>query len=70
MFLYFSILLYSYVCSMLKKLRLYRGYTVDTRLKEFRKVHRGKNSELIIEFVPFSSAKGKKLLLGLGNQIS
>ena len=55
---------------MLKKLRLYRGYTVDTRLKEFRKVHRGKNSELIIEFVPFSSAKGKKLLLGLGNQIS
>ncbi len=54
---------------MLKKLRVYKGYTVDNYLKEFRKIRFYKNSKLVIEFVPFSSAKGKKLLLGFNNQI-
>jgi len=43
----------------LKKLLIFKGYTVDFRLKQFRKVNR-KNLE--IEFVDFDSEKGRKLL--------
>jgi hypothetical protein len=34
------------------------GYTVDLRLKEFRRVSLGKG----LEFIPFDSQKGEKLL--------
>lgn len=37
----------------------FKGYTVDERLKEFRKVKYGE----IPEFISFESSKGKKLLL-------
>jgi len=37
----------------------FEGYTVDERLREFRKVDREK---LTIEFVPFDSPKGRRLL--------
>ena len=40
------------------QLPIFRGYTVDFRLKEFRKLKRGKH----FEFIPFESEKGKKLL--------
>lgn len=40
------------------KLPEFNGYTIDFRLREFRKVIYGKN----IEFIPFESRKGKKLL--------
>ncbi len=54
---------------MLEKLKTWKGYTVDKRLNEFRKVNYNKKSKLIIEFVPFNSTKGKKLLLKYNKQI-
>lgn len=44
---------------MVTKLSEFKGYTVDERLKQFRKVDHDKPS---IEFVEFDSEKGKKLL--------
>ena len=44
---------------MVKELPKFKGYTVDARLKQFRKVDMKKPS---IEFVEFNSEKGKKLL--------
>lgn len=38
----------------------YKGYTVDERLREFRKAIYGK----CLEFISFDSSKGKKLLAG------
>ena len=45
---------------MIKILPKFKGYTVDVRLKEFRKVgpHQGS------EFIPFDSLKGDRLLEG------
>ncbi len=40
------------------RLPTFRGYTVDRRLGEFRKVAYGEAAE----FVPFESAKGQRLL--------
>lgn len=42
----------------MRKLPVFRGYTVDGRLAEFRKLEFGKSPE----FVPFFSVKGKRLL--------
>lgn len=36
----------------------FNGYTVDMRLKEFRKAI----PDVALEFIPFTSPKGKKLL--------
>jgi len=44
---------------MVKELPKFKGYTVDERLKQFRKVDREEPS---IEFVEFDSDKGKELL--------
>ena len=44
---------------MVTKLPEFKGYTVDNRLRQFRKVDRSKPS---IEFVDFDSDKGKELL--------
>ena len=44
----------------MRKLPTHKGYTVDERLKEFRKIEYGKP----LEFVSFDSAKGQKLLRG------
>ena len=44
---------------MVTKLPEFKGYTVDERLRQFRKVDHEKPS---IEFVEFDSEKGKKLL--------
>lgn len=38
----------------------FRGYTVDFRLREFRRV--GHDLPYGIEFIPFDSPKGKRLL--------
>ena len=43
---------------LLRELPVFEGYTVDDRLEEFRKLERG----MLPEFVPFSSAKGVRLL--------
>ena len=42
----------------MKALATFRGYTVDRRLCEFRKLEDGHT----MEFVPFESAKGQRLL--------
>lgn len=42
----------------MKKLPTFKGYIVDDRLGEFRKIEPGKP----FQFVPFSSQKGQKLL--------
>ena len=44
---------------MVIKLPEFNGYTVDERLKQFRKVDRDKPS---IDFVDFDSEKGQELL--------
>jgi len=44
---------------MVTKLPEFKGYTVDERLKQFRKVDRNKPS---IEFVDFDSEEGQELL--------
>lgn len=43
---------------MVSELPKFKGYTVDERLKEFRKAEYGKS----IEFIPFVSPKGQELL--------
>jgi hypothetical protein len=42
------------------RLPTFNGYTVDTRLKEFRKVNLKK-----MKFIPFESKRGRKLLRAL-----
>ena len=42
----------------MRKLPTYKGYTVDLKLKEFRKAIYGK----ALEFLPFDSEKGQKLI--------
>ena len=44
---------------MVIKLPEFKGYTVDERLRQFRKVDRSKPS---IEFIDFNSEKGQELL--------
>ncbi len=39
----------------------FKGYTVDLRLREFRRAI----PEVTLEFIPFNSAKGEKLLTEL-----
>lgn len=41
------------------RLPTFKGYTVDVRLGEFRKIPRDK----LPEWVPFDSAKGRRLLI-------
>jgi hypothetical protein len=44
---------------MVKELPKFKGYTVDERLRQFRKVDHEKPS---IDFVDFDSEEGEKLL--------
>jgi len=46
---------------MVRKLPEFKGYTVDERLRQFRKVDRSGESPSI-EFVEFDSDKGEELL--------
>ncbi len=45
----------------MKRLPTFRGYTVDRRLSEFRKLVYGQ----MPEFIPFESPKGQRLLRAL-----
>ena len=47
---------------MIVVLPTFKGYTVDYRLKEFRRVDMSTHSMDSIEFIPFDSPKGRKLL--------
>jgi hypothetical protein len=44
---------------MAKELPTFKGYTIDKRLRQFRKVDREKPN---IDFVDFDSEEGEKLL--------
>ncbi len=44
---------------MVKELPTFKGYTVDQKLKQFRKVDKNKPS---IDFVDFDSEEGQELL--------
>ena len=46
----------------MKQLPVFRGYTVDVRLRQFRKVTGHQAKWPGIEFVDFDSPKGRKLL--------
>ena len=43
---------------MITVLPTFRGYTVDIRLKEFRKIYKTR----LMDFIPFDSPQGDKLL--------
>ena len=44
----------------MRKLPQFKDYTVDEKLREFRKVKHGENPGIC--FVPFDSERGRKLL--------
>jgi hypothetical protein len=48
-----------------KKLKEFRGYMVDLRLEEFRKVVEGQG----ITFISFTSAKGQELLQQMHQEV-
>ena len=48
----------------MKRLPTFRGYTVDRRLSEFRKLVYGR----LPEFIPFESPKGQRLLRAMGRE--
>jgi len=43
------------------QLPTFNGYTIDARLRQFRKVEHGENPQ--IEFIDFDSEQGQELLL-------
>jgi hypothetical protein len=45
---------------MVRELPKWKGYTIDERLQEFRRVTY-KGGQPMIEFIPFASKKGMKL---------
>ena len=48
---------------MINKLPIVDGYTMDSRLNEFRKVEfNSKSGEPSVDFIPFNSKKGQELL--------
>ena len=49
----------------IRKLKTFKGYTVDLRLQEFRKVPYGK----LPEFIAFTSTKGQKLLAQMHQEV-
>ena len=58
-----------------RKLKEFQRYTVDLRLKEFRKVRvanyrNGVYEDRYIECVPFDSPKGKKLLAQMHRDVT
>jgi hypothetical protein len=49
-----------------RKLKAFKGYTVDLRLQEFRKMEFGK----LPQFIDFASPKGKKLLAQMHEEVT
>ena len=50
------------------ELPTFNGWTIDARLRQFRKVIRGENPQ--IEFIDFDSEKGQELLLEMQEYFS
>jgi len=49
-----------------RKLKTFKGYTVDLRLQQFRKMTFGK----LPEFIEFTSTKGQKLLAHMHEEVT
>jgi hypothetical protein len=49
-----------------RKLKEFKGYTVDLRLQQFRKMELGK----LPQFIKFSSPKGKELLAQMHEEVT
>jgi hypothetical protein len=49
----------------LHRLQRFKGYTVDIRLSQFRKVNRNP-----MQFIEFSSAKGQQLLAQMHEEVT
>jgi hypothetical protein len=49
---------------MIRLLPVFKGYTVDVRLQEFRRIKRDKP----MEFISFTSSEGQRLLLAMAQQ--
>ncbi len=49
-----------------RKLKTFKGYTVDFRLEQFRKMDYGKQPQ----FIDFTSPKGKKLLALMHEEVT
>lgn len=52
--------------SGVRKLKEFKGYTVDLRLRQFRKMEYGK----LQEFIDFDSTIGKKLLAQMHEEVT
>jgi len=53
-----------------RKLKEFKGYTVDLRVQQFRKIIYGKAFGERLEFIQFTSPKGKKLLAQMHEQVT
>ena len=51
-----------------RKLKIFKGYTVDLRLRQFRKVPMSHSMD--IEFVEFDSPKGRQLLAQMHEEVT
>ena len=49
-----------------RKLKEFRGYTVDLRLRQFRKIPYGKQPQ----FIEFATPEGKKLLAQMHEEVT
>ena len=49
-----------------RKLKEFKGYTVDLRLQEFRKIEFGKH----LDFIDFDSQKGRKFLALMHKEVT
>jgi hypothetical protein len=48
-----------------RQLKVFRGYTVDIRLQEFRNAVEGEG----LTFIPFTSSKGQRLLKQMHQEV-
>lgn len=53
-----------------RKLKEFKGYIVDLRVQQFRKIIYGKTFGERLEFIGFASPKGKKLLSQMHKEVT
>ena len=53
-----------------RKLKEFKGYTVDLRVQQFRKLVHGKLFGDWLDFIEFASPKGKKLLAQMHEKVT
>lgn len=53
-----------------RKLKTFKGYTVDLRLQQFRKIVYDETFGERLDFIEFTSAKGQKLLAQIHEKVT